>query len=332
MKLKRPRVAYFTRDVKLKHPDIETHVIFSFLFASARKGILCRMFHLKGNWLKHPQSPVIGGAYGTCFDISVRRENNAFTMWLSWRPKASLARLTSADGITWDGPPHIILGPRPETGWENDINRPSVLFHDGLYHLWYTGQNATHSAIGYATSPDGLTWTRRSDTPVLKPEAAWEKSAVMCPHVIWDDAQKHFKMWYSAGGHYEPDALGYATSPDGFAWEKHPAPVLLPDPSNPWEQHKVAGAQVIPHNGGYLMFYIGFENEDHAQIGMARSRDGFAWERCAENPIIPSGPTDAWDADACYKPYALFDGPAGYQFGKNERAARDGCPLLHNYL
>jgi predicted GH43/DUF377 family glycosyl hydrolase len=241
------------------------------------------MFHAKGNWLKHPRAPVIGGEYGTCFDMSARRENNAYTMWLSWRPKASVARMTSRDGITWDGPPQIVLAPRPETGWENDINRPGVLFHDGAYHIWYTGQNKTHSAIGYATSDDGINWTRRSDNPVLVPEAAWEKVAVMCPHVNWDAHEKCFKMWYSAGDQYEPNAIGFATSRDGFHWQKHPEPVLLPDPQNAWEQHKVTGAQVIQRDDGYLMFYIGFENEHHAQIGMARSRDGIAWERCVEN-------------------------------------------------
>ena len=260
---------------------------------------------------KHP-APVIGGEYGTCFDMSVRRENGAFTMWFSWRPKASVARITSRDGITWDGPPQIVLPPRPETGWEDDINRPGVVWHDGLYHMWYTGQTRTHSALGYATSADGINWERRGDKPVMVPEAPWEKVAIMCPHVLWDDDAGCFKMWYSAGDQYEPDALGYAESRDGFHWAKRPHPVFLPDPANAWEQHKVTGAQVIKmpdaEGGGYLMFYIGFENEHHAQIGMAFSKDGIEWERHAGNPVIPTGDTDAWDAEACYKPFAVQDG------------------------
>ena len=28
-------------------------------------------------------------------------------------------------------------------------------------------------------------------------------------------------MWYSGGEQYEPNAIGYATSPDGLAWTKH---------------------------------------------------------------------------------------------------------------
>ncbi len=56
------------------------------------------------------------------------------------------------------------------------------------------------------------------------------------------------------------------------------------------------------------MFYIGFRDIDHAQIGIARSRDGItAWQRHPANPIVRSG-TGKWDDDACYKLYASFDG------------------------
>ena len=56
------------------------------------------------------------------------------------------------------------------------------------------------------------------------------------------------------------------------------------------------------------MFYIGFRDEAHAQIGIARSRDGVTgWQRHPANPIIRPG-KDQWDHDAVYKPYAIFDG------------------------
>ena len=113
--------------------------------------------------------------------------------------------------------------PRPakETGWEDDINRPVVLKREDGYHMWYTGQANGHSSIGYATSPDGIAWKRMSDQPVLSPEQPWEKVAVMCPHVLWDDQTRLFRMWYSGGEQNEPNAIGYATSPDGLHWTKH---------------------------------------------------------------------------------------------------------------
>ena len=230
-------------------------------------------------------------------------------MWLSWRPRKSIALVESDDGIHWSGPPRIVLGPNPSSGWEDEVNRPVVLERDGTYHLWYTGQANGHSAIGYATSKDGVEWTRKSSRPVLAPDQPWEKVATMCPHVIWDPESRRFRMWYSAGDQYEPDAIGYATSPDGMTWQKdNDNPIFRPDPRQNWEQHKVTAVQVQKQGDWYLMFYIGFRDLDHAQIGVARSRDGrTGWQRHPENPIIRPG-VGQWDADACYKPFAIFDG------------------------
>jgi hypothetical protein len=81
-----------------------------------------------------------------------------------------------------------------------------------------------------------------SAQPVLSAELPWEKVAVMCPHVLWDSSGKHFQMWYSGGEQYEPDAIGYATSPNGLSWSKHGAnPMFQSDPALEWEKRKVRG-------------------------------------------------------------------------------------------
>jgi predicted GH43/DUF377 family glycosyl hydrolase len=260
-------------------------------------------------WVKYAFNPVIGGKYGTCFDIAVLPDNGRYRMWLSWRPEKSIALVESADGLHWSEPPRIVFGPKAQSGWEDDINRPVVVKREGRYHLWYTGQAHDRSAIGYATSSDGVTWNRMSETPVLSADQPWEKVALMCPHVLWDAEARLFRMWYSAGDQYEPDAIGYATSPDGLAWHKDTSnPIFRPDTAHVWEQHKVTAVQVQRRDDWYLMFYIGFRDVDHAQIGVARSRDGrTGWQRHPENPIIRPG-AGQWDHDACYKPFALFDG------------------------
>jgi len=260
-------------------------------------------------WVKCQSNPVMGGQYGTCFDVSVLKENGTYRMWLSWRPKQSVALVESKDGIHWSEPPQVVLGPRKGTGWEEDINRPVVLKREDGYHLWYTGQAKGHSSIGYATCPDGVSWKRMSDQPVLSPEKPWEKVAVMCPHVRWDAQTRLFRMWYSGGEQNEPNAIGYATSLDGLHWTKHPTnPIFTPDPNLRWEKHKVTACQVERLGDWYVMFYIGFRDEPHAQIGLARSRDGITdWQRHSANPIIRPSENE-WDHDACYKPYAIFDG------------------------
>src|SRR5579863_5883172 len=76
-----------------------------------------RLYGLQGygDWIKYSGNPVLGGEYGTCFDICVLRESGKFKMWVSWRPKQSVAITESEDGIHWNAT-EIVLGPRPESG------------------------------------------------------------------------------------------------------------------------------------------------------------------------------------------------------------------------
>ena len=260
-------------------------------------------------WRKYAGNPVLGGDLGTCFDVTLLKEADTYRMWFSWRPKRSVALTESKDGIHWSKP-QIVLGPNNQMNWEDNINRPAVVKRQDGYHMWYTGQSRDQSWIGYVTSPDGIHWTRRSTEPVLSAEKSWEKVAVMCPHVLWDRNKQLYLMWYSAGEQYEPNAIGYATSSDGLHWTKRKDnPVFTADSTNEWEQHKVTACQVIPTGDWHIMFYIGFRNENHAQIGLARSRDGITnWQRHPDNPII--FPTKgSWDENACYKPFAIYDQP-----------------------
>ncbi len=174
-------------------------------------------------WTKFEGNPVMGGKFGTCFDVSV----------LARSPNVSHVAFVAAQEIAGDRREHgwhplerAAAGrarAAPETGWEDDINRPCVLKRGDIFHMWYTGQAKGHSSIGYATSQDGVSWKRMSDKPVLTVDQPWELNvAVMCPWVIWDEAAKLFRMWYSGGEQNEPNAIGYATSSRRAHLEKVP--------------------------------------------------------------------------------------------------------------
>lgn len=274
-------------------------------------------------WKKYAGNPVLGGTNGTCFDVSVLRDNDGYRMWLSWRPQHAVAVVESTDGMTWTQPPRIVLAPNPASGWEEDINRPCVLKRGERYEMWYTGQAKGKSSIGYATSSDGTHWNRAGTEPVFAAQRPWEKVAVMCPHVLWDAEAGEYQMWYSGGDQYEPDAIGYATSKDGRHWSRKEQPVFSPGYDHSWDGFKVTAVQVIKEGGWYVMFYIGFRDVDHAQIGLARSRDGITgWERHPLNPIIRPG-QGQWDADACYKPFAIFDGKQWLLWYNGRRGSKE---------
>jgi hypothetical protein len=289
----------------------------------------------QGGWKKYDGNPVLGDTKtGTCFDVLVYPEydgrlvpatgdakSTGYRMYFSWRPKKSLAVVKSADGIRW-GEPRIILGPDPASGWEDDLNRNCVVEKDGVLHMWYTGQAHGNSWIGYAvghaagSAIDGSGAAKNGDSgfirvgrePVLFPEQPWENMSVMNPCVLWDQDRGVFRMWYSAGETYEPNVICYAESGDGVNWRKHRAnPIFTADKRNVYEQERIGGCQVLPYRGGYLMFYIGYEDIDTARICGAWSPDGLSrWKRFDCNPIVSPEP-GKWDGDACYKPGVVFD-------------------------
>jgi predicted GH43/DUF377 family glycosyl hydrolase len=282
-------------------------------------------------WVKFGGNPVLGGDLGTCFDVCLLKAEDRFRMWFSWRPRRCIALVESRDGITWSEPV-IALGPNEGSGWEDAVNRPVVMERPDRFHMWYTGQADGRSWIGHAHSLDGKIWVRTGKDPVLASEQDWENVAVMCPHVLWDEEAKLYRMWYSAGDQHEPNAIGYAVSPDGLTWSKHPAnPIFRPDKAIRWERHKVTACQVVQEGGWHIMFYIGFRDEAHAQIGLARSRDGITgWQHHPGNPIIgPGRSADSWDHDAAYKPFAIFHDGCWYLWynGRREGLEQIGLAL-----
>lgn len=261
-----------------------------------------------GGWIKYEGNPVLGSeAMGTCFDIYVIENAGEYRMYFSWRNRKSLAVTTSSNGIDWNEP-RIILEPRPESGWEDDLNRNCVVKRTDGYHMWYTGQARSYNSwIGYATSDDGYHWKRMSDQPVLFSERPYEGASVMNPCVLWDQESRLWRMWYATGETYEPNVIGYATSSDGINWNKLASnPIFTPNSHLPYERERVGGCHVFQHENWYYMFYIGYEDIDTARICAARSPDGITrWQRHPANPLISPTP-DSWDADACYKPHVLW--------------------------
>lgn len=280
--------------------------------SSSQGALSNRDSHVPGHqpaarWEKYDGNPVLGGDLGTCFDMSVLATQGLYRMWFSWRPKHGIGYAVSSDGFDWHAAGEVVLGPDENSPAESlEVTRPYVLDENGTYTMWYAGHSGSRVVICRATSADGLTWDRQG--PVFEPYALWEKSSVMCPSVLRaNDGRYH--MWYSGGERYEPDAIGYAISPDGITWTRvQDTPVLRPDARSAWERDRVAGAHVFQHEGFLYAAYIGFANgfEDSA-IGIARSTDGVSWHRHAANPVLTRGGPGDFDSINVYKPFVVIE-------------------------
>lgn len=182
---------------------------------------------------------------------------------------AAIGVAISSNGINWtkySGNPVLTKG--DTLSWEGRwIESPAVIYDNGVYKMWYTGVGYDwRIKIGYATSDDGLVWTKYPNNPVLGvgPSGGWDDYWVGVPAVI--KRNNRFELWYSAlsaadlaNGRYDTIRIGYATSEDGINWTKYSVnPVLstLTPPYNPAVDSNGPWApDVVFDSTGYRMWY-----------------------------------------------------------------------------
>jgi predicted GH43/DUF377 family glycosyl hydrolase len=167
--------------------------------------------------------------------------------------------------------------------------------------MWYYGMASwIWPRIGYATSPDGINWTKYAGNPVLGPgTSSWEAGGVLTGSVI--PYEGGYKMWYYGGtlsGLNGPLKMGYATSIDGISWQKDTVhnPILVPGTPGSWDSHWVCDPRVLYINGIYYMWYTGTNGVMiNFQVGLATSSDGITnWIKHPANPVLrPS--QSGWD-------------------------------------
>ena len=124
----------------------------------------------------------------------------------------SLGLAVSNDGINWQGYNSgtlpILAGTGNSGDWDEEyVSRATIIKeNDNAYHMWYSGGvGAMNNGIGYASSLDGINWTRDPNPIFHKTDGvAWRDDRSYTPMVIGDE------MWFtgkSAAGVY---SIGYA--------------------------------------------------------------------------------------------------------------------------
>jgi predicted GH43/DUF377 family glycosyl hydrolase len=248
---------------------------------------------------------------------SVIYNGSSFMMWYEGAsPKGEAIGLaTSNDGISWTRYAHnpVFNGSRGEQWDSNDVFLPYVIFEDGVYKMWYTGDgysSGNPEQIGYATSPDGITWTRYSSNPVLGPSSmSWDAFQVYGATVV--HAGSSYIMYFHGQENSTPSQgmflseYGMAASEDGIHWTQTRKAIVPVIPTNGWDAKRIMQqlGSVSYSNGMFVAVYSG-ENgsEENAgenntgAIGVATSTDGVHWTPFGGNPIVtPSGNFSSWN-------------------------------------
>ena len=228
------------------------------------------------------------------------------------------ATLTIVEGWVKNPANPVLIPSSPGPAWDDGgVGEPCVLGPtSGLlqYSMWYMGENQGTGTeqIGYASSPDGVTWTKLG-TPVLTPGApgAWDENSVGGPSVFYDSATGTYALYYNGEDAMGVFRLGLATSTDGVIFIKSPAnPILSEGPPGAWDEGAVAYASVRKDGLTFKMWYTAvdvFSPLGTVQIGYATSPDGVNWTKYVGNPVL-SPNTGSFDALGVGFPTVIEDG------------------------
>jgi predicted GH43/DUF377 family glycosyl hydrolase len=147
-------------------------------------------------------------------------------------------------------------------------------------------------AIGYATSTNGMTWTRVSQDTILRAkDIPYDVHAILAGSVIVEDDGTWVLYFYTRdqSGSRTSSRIGRATAlaPEG-PWTPDAAPVLEPGEGGAWDDFALQRPSVARTDQGYSMLYLGLDAQDSdAMIGMATSPDGVNWTKY-DDPAVTS--------------------------------------------
>jgi hypothetical protein len=217
---------------------------------------------------------------------------NARRVWLLWAWCVATIALSGARVAAWQGdlfPPELVsFAPEPVEPvfqgagagqWDQHIRERGWILREGdLYRMWYTGYDDVHRVmkLGYATSPDGVHWTRHAKNPIY--DAHWVEDMMVV-------RQGDTYYMFAEG---EQDRAQLLTSPDGITWTRVGQLDVRKKNGQPIDPGPYGTPTAWWEDGVWYLFY---ERRDLG-IWLATSRDLKVWTNVQDEPVIPLGPEE----------------------------------------
>ncbi len=175
------------------------------------------------------------------------------------------------------------------------FNAAVVKVGSKIIMLYRAQETKGTSRIGYASSDDGIRFTRRA-RPVLVPEAPYEKGGgVEDPRVVEINGQ--YLMTYTGynnvdgvGPNHKDAQLCLATSSDLLDWKRQG--VIMPAYKGKWNVGWTKSGAIVTERirGKYWMYYLGDARNQGGQMGLATSDDLLHWTDATNEPVLKSRP------------------------------------------
>ena len=279
-------------------------------------------------WTKSPRNPMLSlGREGdfdsqNIFAPSIVKEGGQYYLFYAGGPLGpgngadfinyQLGLALSRDGETWrkTGTPLLPLGSRDNFHATPALLRnPDGTLHKpgGRWHMVYCGNRADD--VEYATSPDGLKWSKDSRSPIYRRAYA--------PNLAASGSEIRMYFIHKPGGdagERRPWEVHLASGRDLFSLQPHPANPMLVI-SQPWEKGALFYPYVIREGKQWVMFYASYwdkkdprDRRQYTAIGMATSPDGVRWNKHTRNPILTPIPGSPYESDYNSSQSVIRDG------------------------
>jgi predicted GH43/DUF377 family glycosyl hydrolase len=187
-----------------------------------------------------------------------------------------------------------ILSAQGDTFESAGTFNPAVVKKDGRFVMLYRAQDRKGtSSLGYATSDDGIHFTRRLE-PVMVSDAPYEKGGgVEDPRLQRvDDTYYLTYTGYNnvdgAAADKKDAQLCLATSTDLIHWQRHG--VIMPSFKGKWNVKWTKSGAIVPGkiDGKYWMYYLADAKGKDTQMGVAYSADLLHWTEALDHPVLAS--------------------------------------------
>jgi predicted GH43/DUF377 family glycosyl hydrolase len=174
-------------------------------------------------WVRVSKAPILPLTKEEPFDtgsIAVTCENDQWRMYYTSFDKRvyindrpinyyNIKYATSTDGINWNRNGEVCINFKNDK--EYAIGKPMILKNDNNYEMWYSYSDGFYK-IGYATSTDGINWTRKDrELGLLPSKDGWDSEMVEYGYVLECNGDKY--MFYNGNG-YGETGLGVAILKD----------------------------------------------------------------------------------------------------------------------
>jgi len=234
------------------------------------------------NWTKYTGNPILNiGSEGSWDDNHVNdpdviKVGGTFYLYFTGQDgtydQIGLATSTNPEGPFVKHPDNPIL-PRVPGTWEDMTARPSVMKEGSTWKMWYDGRDPDGSVkIGYATSSDGINWTRYPGNPILSPPTGDDFSDVMV--VKWGGKYVMALVhWTGTQGIDRVAKIDIFTSDDGISWTAYSGNPVLEKTVGEWDDEGVLTPYLIEVDNILWMYFGGATHPEWAQnrMGLAFS-------------------------------------------------------------